>query len=1648
MARLRGVNLRAALVALVLVALVAVSLVGLTRVVRPPAQDRRAAPGTAWLSGEARGRAVLAAPGSQLGSVAVALGSEPTQYDVAELPKVTTVFDRHSGALVLLDPVLGAIKDRQARAATRDQAKLVPAGAAAFIVDTANHSARKIAEDGTVGNPVDVGSFSDVVGSSDGVLWLLDKAAGTYTSFDGAQTPTPVRLTEAGADVSLTAVGRDPVVLDRTARTLRWPRRGSTVALPAGQGELAVQQPDLAGYSTCATVVVGTVARCYSVGTVAREATLGSPLGAASQVFSGLAGLVIAEPGLVGVQVGGWGRSLVEATRSEPSTRDMTSWSTPTAILVDDPGSRYAFTATGEVSIGLDKFSRKTVVLTPDGPQIDLDQANDVTVKAPTTVRKPKDPSAKPPDRTAGNHPPTPQRDDVRTRQDRAVSIDVLANDSDADGDPLVIVDATKAAPSGQVSVLNGTKLLFKPEPGFLGNVTFSYTVADPSGLRASADVSVEVLSKDVNTAPVLQDDDATTSQGVPVVIPVLENDADPEGDLLNVVAVGRPAHGTVASTNDGFVRYEPDRDYVGTDQFVYSAADGYGGRADATVHVEVSASQGGNRPPIAQDDRATVVAGKHVRVSVRLNDSDPDGDPIKVVFVGNVFGMTTAILGGETVDIVPDLRTAGVVTVPYTIADSNGAKATAQIILVVEAPTPNRAPHAIDDSAVAASDVQVIDVVANDIDPDGDQLTLVDVAQPVLGGSVSKASPATVRFVPTPGYIGAVKFTYTISDPDGLRSTGAVIIEVVPPTGSGPLARDDIANTFSGEPVIIPVLANDTHPDGVPFGLAGPPVIRSGTAVVNADGTITYTSAPGATGTFTMSYTIRDFYSRTATAQVIITVDARPTSGGGGAENHPPIASNDHAFTAFQTAVVIDVVANDSDPEYQKLVVSAVSAGTGGSVAIVTVPPAPNASTTRVSFTPSAGFSGLASFAYTIADEGGLTASATVVVDVGKRLLVAPVARDDLVNMAGGASLSFDPRSNDLDPDGQASALRVTGVSAGPGITATIDSNGFVHIVAPAITGTYDITYTVTDVDGLTASGNISVRVASGSNRAPTPVADTATANFQTPVTINVLANDTDPDGGALTLVSATQPATGGSTAVQGSAVVFTPAPAFSGPSTFSYTVADPQGATGTATVAVTVSACSATAPNLANDTVFAKFNTATPIDLFANDTQTAGALSLGAPNVGRVTLTTPGTGNVTYTPPTGFNGVATFTYTVTPPCGPPATATATITVNRAPSAVADAATTALNTAVVIAVLTNDTDPDGDAVHIAGLGTSANGTVEQVAGTQNVQFSPTVGFSGSATFTYQIADIGGLTSSPATVTVTVAAPANHRPNARADGAATASGTAVQIDVLNNDTDPDNDTLTITAFGLVNPAGAGSATRINTSTGEQVVFTPTGAFAGPATFTYTISDGHGGADTATVTVTVASGNRPPVAGKDAANVTPGGVTFVSALANDTDPDGDTLSIIAVGPVPRGAGTANLVGSTISFTADPDFTDSINFTYTISDGHNIDIGRVTMSAAPPNTFPTAEGDSANIIRSRSLVVSVPVVANDTDPDGDQLVIIGVSGCSVVEVCAVSFSLRVVTVAIVAPFTGTLTVQYTVSDGRGGSASANLTIDVTS
>jgi len=182
----------------------------------------------------------------------------------------------------------------------------------------------------------------------------------------------------------------------------------------------------------------------------------------------------------------------------------------------------------------------------------------------------------------------------------------------------------------------------------------------------------------------------------------------------------------------------------------------------------------------------------------------------------------------------------------------------------------------------------------------------------------------------------------------------------------------------------------------------------------------------------------------------------------------------------------------------------------------------------------------------------------------------------------------------------------------------------------------------------------------------------------------------------------------------------------------------------------------------------------------------------------------------------------------------------------NSAPFAVNDTATTAAGAAVTVAVLANDSDPDGNVVTVIDALAGVGGTVTFTA--NDVTFTPDAGFSGAGSFSYSISD--GLATATASVSVTVAPAANVAPIANADSASTNSGTPVTIAVLANDTDANGDALTVTS--VTSPI-QGTAT----TNGSTVTYTPLAGQSGNHVFSYTVSDGQLSA-TGNVTVAVAA----------------------------------------------------------------------------------------------------------------------------------------------------------------------------------------------
>src|SRR6185436_2532514 len=213
------------------------------------------------------------------------------------------------------------------------------------------------------------------------------------------------------------------------------------------------------------------------------------------------------------------------------------------------------------------------------------------------------------------------------------------------------------------------------------------------------------------------------------------------------------------------------------------------------------------------------------------------------------------------------------------------------------------------------------------------------------------------------------------------------------------------------------------------------------------------------------------------------------------------------------------------------------------------------------------------------------------------------------------------------------------------------------------------------------------------------------------------------------------------------------------------------------------------------------------------------------------------------------------------------------------------------------------------------------------------------------------------------TVNVNVA-PVNDNPVANADAKSTNEDTPLIFaasDLVANDTDVDGDTLTVTAVN----ATASSHGTVSLISG-QITYTPDANFNGPVSFGYTIADGHGGTATGTVNVNVAPVNDNPVANADAKSTnedTPLIFAASDLVANDTDVDGDTLTVTAVNATASTHGTVSLISGQITYTPDANFNGPVSFGYTIADGHGgTATGTVNVNVAPVNDNPVANNDT--------------------------------------------------------------------------------------
>ena len=365
------------------------------------------------------------------------------------------------------------------------------------------------------------------------------------------------------------------------------------------------------------------------------------------------------------------------------------------------------------------------------------------------------------------NTNPIAVNDLASTEEDSPVTINVLINDSDSDGDSLSVTDLISTQGSALINA--DYSITFIPSNNFYGTASITYTLSDGQGGLSTATVSVNVNA--VNDSPVGNNNYANTLEDTPVSINVLANDTDVDGDSLDILGASA-VNGAVSISENNILTFTPTTNFSGTELITYNIDDGQGASAEATVTVKVNAV---NDEPLASNDTAETVEDSSVTINVLANDSDVEGDDLTVTTATVNVG-TVTINQESTVTFSPDTNFNGTTTITYTISDGQGGTAIATALVNITAA--NDEPIAEDDTASTDQNIAVsINALSNDVDIDGDSLTIASAT--ATYGNLILEDSGVITYTPLQGFSGSDTITYTIDDSQGGFSTATVSVTV-----------------------------------------------------------------------------------------------------------------------------------------------------------------------------------------------------------------------------------------------------------------------------------------------------------------------------------------------------------------------------------------------------------------------------------------------------------------------------------------------------------------------------------------------------------------------------------------------------------------------------------------------------------------------------------------------------------------------------------------------------------------------------------------------------------------------------------------------------------------------------------------------------
>ncbi|WP_269939446.1 Ig-like domain-containing protein [Arthrobacter sp. HY1533] len=931
----------------------------------------------------------------------------------------------------------------------------------------------------------------------DDTIYTVDGKAGELitTVVDGtgkAASQERVKLEGlAGtADPRLTVAGGKPVVLDPETGRLFLPG-GKSATLPEAKGALLAQptaEGDFVALESATALFTqpldGSAAKVLQLGSTGRAAAPVVQDGCVHAAWSGANKYALACNGTGG---------LVDIPKAAANS-EFVFRKNRDVVVLNDVNSGNVWLVNQNMLLVNNWDDLKTDLKNADNADKDSADPNVVSTL---------------PDRTKPNRPPEAAPDSFGVRAGRTTILPVLFNDSDPDGDVLTVEPpAVEPAFGAVASIYDGTGLQIAVPEGQAGAGNFQYTANDGRSGTAKGSVDVRVVPESENTKPrTMRETTFVVELGQVMKQNVLTDWIDPDGDdiFLNS-AVSDDGSAIIKTSPDGELSYADDGENVGMKTMTITVSDG---REITEKKLKVNVKPSGGVPPVANADFVRAVAGQPVVLAPLKNDQDPAGGKLRLASVSKPANATVSeIADNGTVTFSSD--TVGDVYLEYQV--TNGPmSATGLIRVKVSEADKAGLPVAVKDLVMLPSGGSaLVDVLGNDSDPAGGVLVIQSVDLPV-GSPVSATiiDRNIIKLTDLRGLKDKMGIKYTISNGAG-NATGEISVVRIPAPDKllPPRVEPDTAIVRVGDVVTIPVLENDTDPNGEV--LKSPVVVEAPDAAFGKlftdQNQLRFIAGPTpkkVQGVYKVANSTGQFNS----APISITIVAADPE-----RNLPPAPKNLTGRVIAGDMVRIPVPLNAIDPE-------------GDSVQLVGIDKGPALGTAEtgngyIFYTAGGSSAGTDSFTYRVRDRLGAEAVARVDVGIAPPLAVnhPPVTEDDYITMRPGRKVALDVLLNDSDPDGGLLGLVKDGFDGPEEMLPSVTDKGKVLVTSPMEPGIATMLYTVADKFGARATGNIRMTVTPDAPlKAPIARDDRVTVKQmlgKNTVDVPVLENDADPDG------------------------------------------------------------------------------------------------------------------------------------------------------------------------------------------------------------------------------------------------------------------------------------------------------------------------------------------------------------------------------------------------------------------------------------------------------------------------------------------------------------------------------------------------------